>query len=104
LLEASQLAERLGVSREWVYEHANELGAIRIGDGPKPRLRFDPEAAAAALARRRRTLDPVTPDERETPTPRRRPRASASVPLLPVHAPRSRGILARFRRSGRTRR
>ena len=39
-LNAAELARRLGVSREWVYEHADELGARRIGSGPRPRLRF----------------------------------------------------------------
>jgi hypothetical protein len=104
LLEASQLAHRLGVSREWVYEHATELGAITIGDGPKPRLRFDPDVADAALARRRRSPDPVAPKAQDTPAPRRRPRTTASVPLLPVHAPRSRGILARLLGPGKGRR
>jgi hypothetical protein len=42
-LDAAELARRLGVTREWVYEHARELGAVRIGDGPRPRLRFAPE-------------------------------------------------------------
>jgi predicted DNA-binding transcriptional regulator AlpA len=104
LLEASQLAHRLGVSREWVYEHATELGAITIGDGPKPRLRFDPEMAAAALARRRRSPDPVATKPQDTPPRRRRPRPTTSVPLLPVHAPRSRGIVARLLLPGKGRR
>jgi predicted DNA-binding transcriptional regulator AlpA len=39
-LDAQEVARRLGVSREWVYEHADELGGARIGTGPRPRLRF----------------------------------------------------------------
>jgi predicted DNA-binding transcriptional regulator AlpA len=39
-LDAQEVAQRLGVSREWVYEHADELGARRIGSGRRPRLRF----------------------------------------------------------------
>jgi predicted DNA-binding transcriptional regulator AlpA len=39
-LDAQEVARRLGVSREWVYEHADELGGARIGRGPRPRLRF----------------------------------------------------------------
>jgi hypothetical protein len=40
-LDAQEVAERLvGVSREWVYEHADELGARRMGSGRRPRLRF----------------------------------------------------------------
>jgi|SRR5271165_1474970 len=101
LLEASELARRLGVSREWVYEHATELGAIGIGDGPRPRLRFDPEVAEAALAARRRGRDPAVPNLADTPSRRRRQQATSGVPLLPVHSPRSRGILARvFRTRG----
>ncbi len=42
-LDAQEVAQRLGVCREWVYEHAEELGASRIGTGPRPRLRFPPE-------------------------------------------------------------
>lgn len=34
-LDAQEVARRLGVSREWVYEHAEELGASRIGKGPR---------------------------------------------------------------------
>jgi hypothetical protein len=40
LADAAAVAERLGVDREWVYAHANHLGAIRLG-GPNGRLRFD---------------------------------------------------------------
>jgi len=48
LLTAAELAERLGVSREWVYRHADELGAIRLPGGPEAqgRLRFDLARAA----------------------------------------------------------
>jgi hypothetical protein len=42
-LDAAAVAERLGMTREWVYEHATELGAVRIGGGSRPRLRFPPD-------------------------------------------------------------
>jgi predicted DNA-binding transcriptional regulator AlpA len=42
-LDAQEVAQRLGVSRDWVYEHAEELGVSRIGTGPRPRLRFPPQ-------------------------------------------------------------
>jgi hypothetical protein len=42
-LDAQEVARQLGVSRDWVYEHANELGASRVGAGPRPRLRFPPD-------------------------------------------------------------
>jgi len=50
LVSAEALARELGVSRAHVYAHAAELGAIRLGKGPRARLRFDPDAARAALA------------------------------------------------------
>jgi hypothetical protein len=40
LVDAATLARELGVERDWVYAHADELGAVRLG-GPKGRLRFD---------------------------------------------------------------
>src|SRR4051812_49401472 len=42
LMTAADVAIRLGVSRSWVYDHAQDLGAKRLGGGPKARLRFDP--------------------------------------------------------------
>lgn len=49
LLSAAQVAERFNVDREWVYAHAERLGAMRLGAGPRPRLRFDPDRVAAYL-------------------------------------------------------
>jgi len=51
LVDAAELARRFGIERSWVYSHAIELGAVKLGDGPKPRLRFDPEIAARVLRR-----------------------------------------------------
>jgi hypothetical protein len=45
LVDARRLAGEFGVDRSWIYAHADELGAIRLGDGSKPRLRFDLDAA-----------------------------------------------------------
>lgn len=42
LWTARQVADHYAVTREFVYAHANELGGIRLGTGPRPRLRFDP--------------------------------------------------------------
>jgi hypothetical protein len=44
LVDAAALAARLGVRREWVYRHAKQLGAVRLG-GPRGRLRFDLDEA-----------------------------------------------------------
>jgi hypothetical protein len=72
LVTAAELAAWLQVEPSYVYEHADELGAMRLGTGPKARLRFDleevrqrisceggresvePEAASNAVSRRRR--------------------------------------------------
>lgn len=40
LVDAATLARMLGVERDWVYAHAGQLGAVRLG-GPRGRLRFD---------------------------------------------------------------
>ena len=50
LIDAATLAIELGVSRAFVYEHAAALGALKLGGGPRARLRFDPVAARDALA------------------------------------------------------
>ena len=89
LVDAVQLARLLGVSRGFVYEHAEELGVHRCGSGTKPRLRFDPVTARRAFERSSGTTStrPVPEMRREQPrepTPSRR----AAVPLLPVK-PRS---------------
>jgi hypothetical protein len=51
LVDVDGVVERFGVSRSYVYAHARELGAIRLGDGPKARMRFDLELVAEALSR-----------------------------------------------------
>jgi hypothetical protein len=84
MVDASALARQLGLTRAWVYEHAKELGAIRLGDGPKARLRFNPELAAEALAGN--GAPPARPKLPEASTARRprRRRPSTGTPLLPI--------------------
>jgi hypothetical protein len=48
-LTVSQVAARYRVSRSWVYAHQRELGALRLGQGPRARLRFDPKLVAEAI-------------------------------------------------------
>ena len=50
LVDAQDLAEQFGVAREWVYANAERLGVVRLGSGPRARLRFDVEQAREALA------------------------------------------------------
>ena len=99
LIDAAALARELGVERDWVYEHAERLGAIRLG-GPKGRMRFDREAVLdrlgpesiqgkgagrapgrgkpAAAARRQRKARPG--GRRELKSPQKQRRAGGSAP------------------------
>lgn len=47
-VDATALSKHLGVDRDWVYAHATELGALRLG-GAHGRLRFDLDQAVAVL-------------------------------------------------------
>ncbi|HTT28129.1 MAG TPA: hypothetical protein VMG37_06945 [Solirubrobacteraceae bacterium] len=49
LVDARQLAHELGVSLDFVYSHAGELGAMRLGSGPRARIRFDLDRARRSL-------------------------------------------------------
>lgn len=75
LVDAAEVARRFSLSRDYIYSHADELGVVRLGTGPRARLRFDPERVLEALAPR-----PFSPAE---PT-RKRPRHRATVALLPI--------------------
>jgi hypothetical protein len=82
LVDARDLADELGVARDWVYANAERLGGVRLGDGPRARLRFDAERAREALAAGR---DADRPSRDGAPARRRgRPRREAStvVPLI----------------------
>ncbi len=87
LIDAAALAGRLGVSRAWVYEHAELLGARRLGRGSKARLRFDPTDAERAFADRakadpKRGGDSSRLRDRRDMAPVIDPRSDA--PLLPI--------------------
>ena len=94
LVDAATLALVLSVDRTWVYDHADELGAIRLGTGDRPRLRFIPDRVAEALAaaapcgsgRGPGTPAPqAQPGEPARPRRRRTPPGAQSVPqLLPI--------------------
>jgi hypothetical protein len=40
LLTVAEVAEILRVARSWVYEHASELGAVKLGTGQTAPLRI----------------------------------------------------------------
>lgn len=60
LLEPKQLAQALNVSLDYVYAHAADLGAMRLGDGPKARLRFDLNTAQTAIRERKQPPSAVS--------------------------------------------
>jgi hypothetical protein len=62
-LTVSQVASRYRVSRSWVYAHQRELGAMRLGEGPRARLRFDAKVVADAVAAFDRRAAPPEPPE-----------------------------------------
>lgn len=81
---ADVVADHLGVEVSYVYEHAAELGARRLGTGPKARLRFRLDLVDEAL--HPKDDAPVRAE------PSRPPRATppyGHVPLLPVRRGRS---------------
>ena len=69
LWTARRLAAHYAVGVRFIYGHAEELGAIRLGAGPSPRLRFDP-----AVVRERwagvNAPPPVARTRRRRPTSR----------------------------------
>jgi hypothetical protein len=62
LLTATEVSEWWGVERSWVYAHADDLGARRLGAGERPRLRFDPDEVAERVG----NADPAS-DGRRSP-------------------------------------
>lgn len=80
-VDAATLADEYSVERDWVYSHAEQLGAIRLG-GPNGRLRF-------ARIRVREILGSI----RDAPTPH---------PSKRRHAQRLGSTQTQRRASGRT--
>lgn len=86
LVDVGIVADYLLVTPTWVYEHAAELGAYRLGSGPKARLRFSfakvDEYLSACSAGRR--SDEPKPTRQAVSRSRRRPTSGTSVELLPI--------------------
>src|SRR3954453_12195812 len=82
LVDAASLAQMLGVKRRWVYARASQLGAIRLGDGPRAPLRFDARRVRETLARRDGTRPrPPAPSPDRPPRARARARPSGVKPV-----------------------
>lgn len=89
LVDAAEVARILGKTRSWVYEHAGELGAVRLGEGPKPRLGFARARVAERLAEVGR---PESTPLATAPRPKRRtPRSGRTASGAPLLSVRSRG-------------
>lgn len=77
-IDAAEVARRFSLSTDYVYEHADELDAVRIGSGPKARLRFDPDKVIAALVGSSRK------GSQPNQEPVRSVRRARGVTLLPI--------------------
>lgn len=61
LVDAVELARRFGMERSWVYSHAIELGAVKLGNGPSlgsASILRSPPGYCGRLARDRRLTRP----------------------------------------------
>jgi hypothetical protein len=78
LWSARRVAAHYGVGVSFVYQHADELGCVRLGGGRRPRLRFDPgilderwhfvgDAVPTMARTRRRTRSETSQERREDP-------------------------------------
>ncbi len=91
---AAEVAADYRVSRDWVYAHAGELGAERLGGGGKPRVRFrrnrlEAYFAAASDGGLAPSATPAAPAHRRAPgSEPRSVRRGASTPV--DHLPASR--------------
>lgn len=82
LVDAQAVADALGVGRAFVYEHGDELGAIRLGNGRRARLRFNLEQAVTCYAGRKSDAPRLARKARSR-TSRRRS-LGTTVELLPI--------------------
>jgi hypothetical protein len=84
LLRTAEVARRFGVTRSYVYSHAQQLGAIRLGDGPRARLRFDPAIVSERLSACSVSKGSASAKSRtaKPKAPRRRRRLSGAEPIL----------------------
>jgi hypothetical protein len=83
LLTVADVSVVLQLDPSWVYAHAHELGALRIGSTRRAPWRFDPRELARAL--RRLSAPPSEAAPAPKLSPRRRRRAGdAAANLLPV--------------------
>src|SRR3984885_7177421 len=71
LWSARRVAAHYGVSLSFVYQHADELGCVRLGGGRCARLRFDPVEVQARWAQIGGALPAERPQRRRSRPHRR---------------------------------
>lgn len=83
MVDSGGLAKLLTVSPGWVRAHAEELGGVRLGGGPKAPWRFDvAEALASLRAGQRSPPEGVAGDPKKASPVERRRTTGRRVPLL----------------------
>lgn len=81
LVDVAEVARRFGVSNDYVYRHADELGAIRLGEGKRSRLRFDLNDVARRIAERGAVREPEAKPVRQQGCAVRRGRGADLLPV-----------------------
>jgi hypothetical protein len=91
LVDAETVARYLEVDRDFVYVHAAELGARRLGTGPKARLRFSLSEVDERLRTCSVGRESDDAAKRKSKPIRRRRRSEplgTGAPLLPIRGVR----------------
>jgi hypothetical protein len=65
LWTARRVADQYDVRVRFIYQHADELGCIRLGGGARPRLRFDPHTVQQRWPQVRSRAPEVAPTHRK---------------------------------------
>jgi hypothetical protein len=100
---AGELAQILGITEDWVRRNRRYLGAVRVGKGPRGRLRFDLAAVETALSADGGSgADGSGPGSGPAPRRRRRERA-AEAGRLPVREVKVSALPERTPRRGNAR-
>jgi hypothetical protein len=92
VITADELARRLRRKRAWVYANADQLGVLRLGEGPRPRLMFDPaqvEDRLRSIKEDGSVAGPSTP-RAHRPRPRKRVLPEAELLAIGSSPPRPR--------------
>jgi hypothetical protein len=106
LVDALEIARRFGVSAAWARENSARLGAVRLGDGPRARMRFDPERVAVELNRRSASVRSAESGSGSTSGPepvRRRQVAGGRAGQLPTRSVNPSSLPEKTPRRGRSR-